>query len=499
MWKIGKLPHVNSMTRIFLPCRRTSLTLICLFLVTGRMGWSQTSWEVKPYEISVMISLAPIPELTEALSTEIGASVLQQCATLVGPAWHVKTARVPGDLAYDCIHRFEQITVARLLKTHPDLFKCDKVFFLSIGRSWNGFRVVVHELDCNTHCWGGIVRQDVAQISNLSPISVSGILRAFSPLAEIGKPVMEVDEEGNFKRTPRFVARLRAGKLVVGEDSPVLVGPGTVLRPILSRNDRLGRPKPGGVRPIPWTYLSVLSREGGKLDCQVFSGARSPISPRNSRRTERFALAIKRRHKSTILELRARENPDKVLIGYDVFSRPPTKDTSIPSQYLGRTDYRGKITIAPAENVLRLVYIKNGRELLARLPVVPGLEVETTVSLIDDDQRLEAEGFVRGMQQRLVDLVVERKILAVRTRQRIKDGKFDEAKDLIDELRSLQSPLDLSMRLDRQRQLFATSNKRAEKQINVLFADTMKLLRDSAETKVVEQLSGELASARQEQ
>ena len=118
--------------------------------------------------------------------------------------------------------------------------------------------------------------------------------------------------------------------------------------------------------------------------------------------------------------------------------------------------------------------------------------------MFDDRLRLEAEGFVRGLQGNLVDRVVEREILVARIRRRIKAGKIDEARSLLAELRSLRLPSHLAMDLANARQeLIIKANARTQAKINDVFADTEKQLREYEDARDVEQLTVELNAAAQ--
>ncbi len=109
-----------------------------------------------------------------------------------------------------------------------------------------------------------------------------------------------------------------------------------------------------------------------------------------------------------------------------MFAKKPVAEDgteSNPSLRLGLTDWRGMIDIEQSDLPLRLIYVKNGAHLVARIPVVPGYQPLETVPLPSDDKRLEAEAFVKGMESTVMDLVARREILAARIRRRIAEGK----------------------------------------------------------------------------
>ena len=82
-----------------------------------------------------------------------------------------------------------------------------------------------------------------------------------------------------------------------------------------------------------------------------------------------------------------------------------------------------------------LLYVKNGGAVLARLPLVPGLTETEVADLTGDDMRLQAEAYIRGVQNAIIDLVAIRKLLEARIRMRLTKGQMTEAEDLLRALR----------------------------------------------------------------
>lgn len=482
----------NSWERIF-----QTLVLLLVVCSSTRQVDAQTSWEVTPYDIEISLALGPAPELHDRLVERLCKTVMSQSSVLVGPAWNVICKKTPQPLSYACLHQLKELRVEDIEAIYPEALKRDKIIFVSIRAVNVGFVLQVREMDARARTWGKWHQRHVLHVSGISESVVDEVLAVFSPLAQIGKPV-ELDEDSGRVATKNiFTVRFRAGALVTRKDSPVLVETGAVLQPILRRNDRLGRPKPGGVKPVPWTFLILLEGEGSERVCAVHSGMRSPINAKISRRVDRLALAVNPKPGPSRLRLRSSVDAEVTLAGYELYSRLPGQSRSGASEFLGESDFDGMITIFPGPVPLRIVYVKNGGELLARLPIVPGLVEEMNVSIFDDSARLEAEGFVRGLQSNLVDRIVEREILATRIRRRVTAGKFEEARELLMELRTLKLPSHLVIDVARERQRLATSDSRTQAKINKLFAETEKTLRNYADARDIEQLTSELDQAQQ--
>ncbi|MFP6618613.1 MAG: hypothetical protein VB877_04640, partial [Pirellulaceae bacterium] len=165
---------------------------------------------------------------------------------------------------------------------------------------------------------------------------------------------------------------------------------------------------------------------------------------------------------------------------------------------LGQSDWRGVIKIDPIKSGVRVVYIKNGQQLLARLPMVPGYYPEQTAILPNDDSRLKVESYVTGIQNSLLDLVIQQKVLEIRIKGKIKQKKFDEANTLLDELRELTSLEDLEVLLQsKEREIFATKlDVRLERKITQLFQQTRALMAKYLDPKLESKLVQEVAKNR---
>ncbi len=82
---------------------------------------------------------------------------------------------------------------------------------------------------------------------------------------------------------------------------------------------------------------------------------------------------------------------------------------------------------------LVLLYVKSGDTVLARLPLVPGLNEVDLADLPSDARRLEAEAHFKGFQAEILDLIAKRTILSSRVNGLLKEGKVKEAEALIPE------------------------------------------------------------------
>ena len=192
---------------------------------------------------------------------------------------------------------------------------------------------------------------------------------------------------------------------------------------------------------------------------------------------ERLAVVARPRLPATRVVLQSRDKDPHPLTGYEVYVKGIDDQ---PTQLLGVTDWRGSIEVPRGDVLVRTLYVKNGNQLLARLPLVPGDEPEAVAKTIEDDFRLQTEGFVTALQARVTDLVARREILAARIRKRLTEGKLADAEKLLEEYRKLESRDDLLKELDAQQGQITDNDAALDKltrtRIGKLMGEARKLL-----------------------
>jgi hypothetical protein len=197
------------------------------------------------------------------------------------------------------------------------------------------------------------------------------------------------------------------------------------------------------------------------------------------------------------LQLGSRALPGKPgssrpLAGYDIYSHPADSPTTT---LLGRTDGRGELTVPADASPVRVLLVKHGGETMARLPIMPGLLPIAHAEVPDDDARLAAEGQVTGLQENLIELVANRAVLMVRIRARMRDGKLDEAKQLMEELRKLGRQDELSLLIDMRKRAAISEDPRMQKKIDRLFEDTREIVIRFLSQAEVDKLETDLEKA----
>lgn len=360
------------------------------------------------------------------------------------------------------------------------LSKYDKLFIVRLHTAPRPAEVSAVEVDLFMHRTGPVVTRSTISSAGLAAAAARAITAAFAPVARI-------EDAG----TKTAKARVRAGGLIRDPQSPAAIHEGDYLRPYLRRDDRAGTL--AQLQLIDWTYLRVTQLDGTKLEAEVYAGRVGGLQGRTNSRTHKWAFKVRPHHDHTILRLHAKGNVDQPLVGYEVYEKDlETEEMTL----VGRTDWDGRLRIEKTEDPMRLLYVKNGGAILARLPTVPGETVMESANLIGDDTRLEAEAYLRSVENAIVDLIAIRTMLAARIRLKMEKGDIDGAEELLRSLQAQPTYKIIADDMQREATLIRSDNRSEQAKIDRMFAATRELLVENITPKLVRDLEQELLEAK---
>ena len=366
----------------------------------------------------------------------------------------------------------------------PNLLKqADKLYVVSIRD--NGRDIVLEAVgfDCNGRVRVEDAVRELRNVADTAHNCFDAIKEIFRPVAKITFNAVTDGKQAGLQ--------LRSAVLVNPElnpDSPLIIGNDSVFRPVVRRNDREGFPLIGGIIEVVWTYIYVQqTKPYGVLEGEMistFSSIRNPVGSRPNSRTEKYGLLVPVRHENTLLKIAANDLEDYQLEGYNVFVRNAKSSIDAddnPIDPVGQTDWRGAIPIEIGPTTLRIIYVKNGERVLARLPFVPGAFEEIDAFLPNDDVRLEYEAFFAGIMNSILDITVQRKVLETRINIKLKNGEITDAEKIFkEELMSLRSRKDIEDVLN-EKENQKINNKRLNgtvlRKIDDMFARTNGLIK----------------------
>ncbi len=475
-------------------CLMPLLALSILCTQVDVRGSERKPWEYAPYEIEVWLH-SGAGEFTASLRDSIAQFLVQRADVVAGATWNLSVTEPPEPLRGHLMVDFAGVSVDEIVSNaRPSLLK-DKIILACVQIDDYEFIVRAREMDCRTRMLGPVITQKFRQPAHLP-------FGCFDAIADAFLPVVRIEDVKGRQAT----VRIRAGGLFYGEPSPALIKVGDVLQPIIRTNDRAGEPRPNGIVAVPWTYLYLTSEERTTQTCQVHSGRRGGIGGRTTSRVERYGRLVRVLSDASDIQVRTMGKDPRPLVGYEVYSKDPEVERSelgkeaeqqTPAELLGRTDWRGILRIPKGERALRVLYIKSGGQLLARLPVVPGADSLFQADVPPDDRRLQAEGYVKGIQAQVMENVSRKHLFAARIRKKITEKQLEQAQTLLDELRAMPTKEQLLQILSSQQNKLTDPDQNVKVRIDKLFGDARNLVIEYIDQNIAEQLSRELTQARQ--
>lgn len=451
---------------------------------TSCAGQEAESWEYSPYRIQVWIAddgqFSAMPGQREQLTKEL--SDLFELTSL--SEWTSEVKWMPAETHWAAGEPPTNLTVERMRLAAKEIVTFDKLFLVQLAGGASS-RVSVSEFDVRLRHWSETETATNESDALLADSIFQLVRRAFRPIMQLENPNEKL-----------IWGRPRALRMATSKESLIHIPVGSILWPATRFNDRSGEPlAKDGIVPAEFTRLSVKEIRGDRALCDIYSGIRNPFRKRVGVRSERYALLIKPRYAATKIEIVKRSEDADPLIDYEIYDKPFKPDTE--PVLLGRTDFLGRLDVAvdPAAP-LKLLYVKCGNQLLARLPIVPGELPLIRVPIGDDELRLQAEGFILGMQSATMDAFARRLELAARFKRRLDAQEFEKAEAIIPEARKLPNRAQLMQALDQREPTFTTTNPRIQARIDFLFGEGRKLLNSFPDTDLTGQMMADLAKAR---
>lgn len=371
----------------------------------GDAAPTKTPFDRQAYKIRVLVSFANDARLTPRLRADVLRRFRTHASAFVGDAWQLELTDVSGTLGINSGDTMSSLTSDRIAAY---LEGQDKVFVLGIRSTGDRFVVAVREYDVFFSRWGPIFFGSAQESTQLARELLVLAGRMFSPLARL--------EAGDAKKVS---ALIKGGSLPTLNPDAVdprskyqpsfqFVPTRTLFRPMqpVFNEDRT---EIIGMAPKQWTFYVVEARDGPLAICQVDSAMRNVLPPQLEDPNDPQLIVARTASGSTSLRLVDNDNLAP-LPAMDVEVVETVGGASIP---LGTTDSDGRIDILPNRTGPGLVwvYIRHGRDTMARLPILPGAGEEPDLAIRPDAVRLDIEGRVMAVQAQIVDQVARRTIL----------------------------------------------------------------------------------------
>ena len=438
-------------------------------------------WELSPYTLRIELALSD--QLTD--SQMLGESLVDQLEervfNTVHPLWSAEFVLSDRARSHELI---SQVSTPESQTPLEEAF-VDKQLFLTIQDSVQGLDLTCREWDRSTQRWGPLLQRTVRQELLLAEHCFQLLLDSAAPLAQIQPDPNDLTSvQLSFK-----------GHALPRRTDESLLSSQLVMQPLIIRFDQGGAVVPGGVREVPWTYVTTQQADDESWLGQVHSGMKRPFGLRRRGRTQQLAVAVLNPQRKTRVRFHARHDVEQGLAGYEVFQRNRAGEKST---LLGLTDSTGSIEVAPADVKVVTLFLRSDGQLLAKIPVTPGAKPLVEIPIADDTARLRAQAELTAFREQLIDVVARRNILVARVRNRIEAGEIDEARDFLTEFENLPGRDDFNKALQsaERKKSNTSQDPRVQSRIDKQFSETKKLLGRFLSVGLISDLRSEINAAR---
>lgn len=390
---------------------------------------------LQPYTVQVWACFSADALFSSQRQESLLAAVRQDVSRRFRQMWDV-SVEAPLDH-----RRFESTAISRLAvaDVRDQLLSQggDKIFLCGVERLGANYVVTTREWDSSSRTLSPTITTQTTDPRDLSSVVVDGLAAAFRPLAvsEVLDPA-QVDFQ------------IRAGEFLPTDDSVLQLQPGDFLVPFMRYLDRKGEVRQ--VQMFAWTYFKVESVERSRARLQFISSFRFPFSG-SSKRNQVMAMRVRPEFPTTELKIFPRRNPLNPLVGYrcEVLGRLPSEGDTVDDRLKLTTDRRGIVTIpTDFDSPQKYVTIYSGDALLARVPLVTGIDRSLELEVPDDRARLNVEGEVSLLQQELIDLVATREVIMARARGAATKMDWQKFDEFMKELEALPTQQSFITRID---------------------------------------------------
>ncbi len=437
----------------------------------------QQPWEHTPYKVIATVACDDSARPQPGLEAQLVQAVRDRVEASLRPLWKftANAAATPAERR-QCF-ALREIPWAELT---PEQLAADKLLWLGVKATPAGYELSCREFDLFLRRWSPVRTRFVQQESYLGEACFALLRETFSPLAMI-EPI-----EGNNEQVQ---LRFKGSKLPRPSGEEAFVALGDAYLPLLRRTDRSGKLLENGLTPVAWTYLAIddLSTPTAK----IFSGSRLPFGSAKRGMVQQVAIGVRNTPGPTPVRFHSRTDKTQGLAGYEVFLAGPN-DENTP---LGVTDRDGVAVIPPGAENISMVLLRSDGQVLAKVPVVSGGVMQET-PIADNVARLQAQAEAQVVREELIDLVARRAIMMGRVKSLLKNGRVDDAKELMSQLDALPSPSVFSRTIDNaSRRIPKSGDASVQRRIDSLFSSTRDMLSKFLSTRAITDLQNEVNAA----
>jgi hypothetical protein len=482
---------------------RCGLSAAMLALHGGRAACEEsgmsTSAAASSYRIRVDVIVEARHAMSDFLRRTIAGELPQRLESALGGAGHVYV-ELQMVRSFPLVEAASGVDAANAPRAADDVAGVDKVLHLRVRETLWGFDFRAQDYDVTTGYLCPPARREVRQPSRVVDAGLDALLAAYSPAAEFQQIADDPDRVLVRPRLPATspeaapAARLREGDILI---------------PVLKRNVPGDDASLSEAQLVPWTFL-IVERAAGAIGpddahgsnaddelvlCRVESHSRRALGVRRRGRIDQLAIAVRPEPAPVTLQLVTQSEPREPLAGCNVYLREHNADDAVEATAVGVSDLDGRVDLLPTSHPVQTLWIKSGELLLARLPVVWGLQTVVEVPLPEDPARIRAASDLQALRTDLVDLVARRNLLLARGRAAVADGDLTLARSIAMELDKLPTRAQFNQRIDSVANVAKSPDKLAQARIDMLVDQTRSVLGQYLDPREISKLHSQISGA----
>jgi len=212
----------------------------------------------------------------------------------------------------------------------------------------------------------------------------------------------------------------------------------------------------------------------------VQSGLQNPFSHRRRGRVERLAVAVRAGDRPTTLRVTSRDG--RPLVGCRVYSQVG----GAPAAMIGETDAGGSLVVPAHDGRLQMLTAATRFVPLAQLPIVAGSVDIVTATTTGEPELLDAEERLVAWQAKLLDMIVQRRVLLAVADRQIEQADRAAAESTLARLDRGAKPTERLAELESLRRRYVRGSIDGDRRIAALIDDAAEAAKalDDAETVV---------------
>ncbi|WP_146450483.1 hypothetical protein [Bythopirellula polymerisocia] len=475
-------------TRLSLPSNRLDwVVCVALLFSIAVPCWAldDKSWELAPYRVQLLVVVDSSARPGAITAEQFSADLKQRIRTTLYPLWSVELV-LPQ--AADRTRQLSGLGNLEDESEQSETVRFDKRIYITAKVSPLGISLSSRELDIYTGRWTPVLNKLVRQDHMVTHASLELLCQVFAPLAMI-------HADPNDEEHVSLV--FKGADLPRQTDEPLFVHRNDLFQPLLVRLSRTSGAAPETIVDVPWTYVVAEEPEDAGWLCRVYTGTRRPFGTRRRGRVELMAIALKAPLYETQVRFHASHDESQSLRGYEVFEQEPETGEY---KLLGVTNYQGLIPVTRTDAPVRMLILRSDNQLLAKVPVVPGVRTLAEIPIADDMARLLVQEDLEALKEKLIDVVARRNIIMARVRAFLEQDNLDEAQKLLTELNALPNRGDFAQEIKSLQDLtgsgansqYHSDNPRIQAKIGKLLDNTGTLLGRFLGVREITQLENEV-------